>query len=94
MGQQQDLQDMYDDPETAFGREGVAAGNDALSVIFGSPDVSRAVVDQAQNFSGVRSDVLKKMLPVLAGLVVSDSCEAVLQESPHRPEHPRRRAAT
>jgi hypothetical protein len=71
MGQQQDLQDMYDEPETAFGREGVAAGNDALSVIFGSPDVSRAVVDQAQNFSGVSSDVLKKMLPVLAGLVVS-----------------------
>src|SRR5262245_29566178 len=71
MGQQQDLQDMYDDPETAFGREGVAAGNDALSVIFGSPDVSRAVVDQAQNFSGVSSDVLKKMLPVLAGVLVS-----------------------
>jgi len=71
MGQQQDLQDMYDDPETAFGQEGVAAGKDALSVIFGSPDVSRAVVDQAQNFSGVSSDILKKMLPVLAGLVVS-----------------------
>src|SRR6476659_1714826 len=53
MGQQQDLEDMYDDPETAFGSEGVAAGNDALSVIFGSPDMSRAVVDQAQKFSVV-----------------------------------------
>jgi hypothetical protein len=71
MGQQQNLQDMYDDPETAFGPEGVAAGNDALSVIFGSPDVSRAVIDQAQNFSGVSSDVLKKMLPVLAGVLLS-----------------------
>src|SRR5262249_11309800 len=49
MGQQQNLQAMYDDPETAFGPKGVAAGNDALSVIFGSPDVSRAVVDQAQS---------------------------------------------
>jgi hypothetical protein len=68
MGQQQNL---YDDPETAFGPEGVAAGNDALSVIFGSPDVSRAVIDQAQNFSGVSSDILKKMLPVLAGVVLS-----------------------
>src|SRR5262245_26974459 len=46
MGQQQDLQDMYDDPTTAFGPAGIAAGNDALSVIFGSPDVSRGVVDQ------------------------------------------------
>jgi hypothetical protein len=70
-GQQQDLQDMYDDPETAFGSEGVAAGNDALSVIFGSPDMSRAVVDQAQKFSGVSSDILKKLLPVLAGILVS-----------------------
>jgi hypothetical protein len=71
MGQQQNLQAMYDDPETAFGPEGVAAGNDALSVIFGSPDVSRAVTDQAQNFSGVSSNILKKMLPVLAGVVLS-----------------------
>jgi hypothetical protein len=71
MGQQRDLQDMYDDPETAFGPEGVAAGKDALSVIFGSPDVSRAVIDQAQNFSGVSSDILKKMLPVLAGVLLS-----------------------
>jgi len=71
MGQQQNLQDMYDDPETAFGPEGVAAGKDALSVMFGSPDVSRAVIDQAQNFSGVSSNILKKMLPVLAGVLLS-----------------------
>jgi hypothetical protein len=71
MGQQQDLREMYDDAETAFGSEGVAAGNDALSVIFGSPEVSRAVVDQAQQFSGVSSSILKKLLPVLAGMVLS-----------------------
>ena len=71
MGQQQDLREMYDDPETAFGSEGVAAGNDALSVIFGSPEVSRAVVDQAQKFSGVSSDILKKLLPVLVGTLLS-----------------------
>ena len=71
MGRQQDLKEMYDDAETAFASEGVAAGNDALSVIFGSRDVSRAVVDQAQKFSGVSSDILKKMLPVLAGVLVS-----------------------
>ena len=71
MGQQQNLQHIYDDPEMAFGPEGVAVGNDALSAIFGSPDVSRAVIDQAQNFSGVSSNILKKMLPVLAGVVLS-----------------------
>jgi hypothetical protein len=40
-------------------------------VIFGSPDVSRAVADQAQSFSGVDSGILKNMLPVLAGILIS-----------------------
>jgi hypothetical protein len=90
MGQQQDLRDMYDDADTAFGAEGVAAGNDALSVIFGSPQASRAVVDQAQKFSGVDSNILKKLLPVLAGTVLSglmrrgpnDTSAAPAQPSP------------
>jgi hypothetical protein len=71
MGQQKDLHALYDDAETALGPEGLAAGNDVLSVIFGSPDVSEAVVDQAQKFSGVDSNILKKLLPVLAGILVS-----------------------
>lgn len=46
MGAQQHLQAMYEDPRTAFGREGRAAGDEVLSSIFGSPDVSRAVADR------------------------------------------------
>jgi len=46
MGQQQDLGAMYDDPKSAFAQTGRNAGNDVLSAIFGSPDVSRAVADQ------------------------------------------------
>jgi hypothetical protein len=71
MGQQQDLHAMYGDPRVAFASSGRTAGNDVLSVIFGSPEVSRAVVDQAQQFSGIGSDILKKMLPVLAGILIS-----------------------
>ena len=71
MGQQRHLQAMYDDPEIAFGRDGIAAGNDVLAMMFGSPDVSRAIADQAQHFSGVGSSILKKMLPVLAGILIS-----------------------
>ena len=88
MGQQQDLQDMYDDPETAFGPEGISAGKDALSVIFGSPDVSRAVIDHAQNFSGVSSDILKKMLPVLAGVLVSGLMRSSSSRKAMPPELP------
>jgi hypothetical protein len=88
MGQQQDLREMYDDPETAFGSKGVAAGNDALSVIFGSPDVSRAVIDQTQKFSGVSSDVLKKLLPVLAGILVSGLTRSGSTGKPASPAQP------
>jgi hypothetical protein len=88
MGQQQDLRDMYDDPETAFGSEGVTAGNDALSMIFGSPEVSRAVVDQAQKFSGVSSDVLKKLLPVLVGTLLSGLMRSGSTGKPASPAQP------
>ena len=40
MGAQPDLYAMYDDPQLAFSREGRAAGNAALSRMFGSPDAS------------------------------------------------------
>jgi len=71
MGQQEDLRAIQDDPRVAFAPAGRAAGNDVLSTIFGSPDVSRAVADQAQQFSGVASGTLKSMLPVLAGILIS-----------------------
>jgi hypothetical protein len=69
--QQRELAAMYEDTEAAFGREGIAAGNNVLSMMFGSPDVSRAIADQAQRFSGIDSGILKQLLPVLAGILIS-----------------------
>ena len=71
MGRQTDLHGMYDDPRAAFSREGRAAGNEVLAKMFGSPDASRAIADQAQQFSGVSSAILKKLLPILAGILIS-----------------------
>ena len=71
LGQQQDLPALYDDAKLALSPEGLAAGNQALSFIFGSPDVHQAVVDQAQKVSGVNSAVLNKLLPALTGIVLS-----------------------
>ena len=71
MGAQPDLYAMYDDPQLAFSREGRAAGNAALSRMFGSPDASRAIPDHAQQVSGISSTILKKLLPVLAGILIS-----------------------
>jgi len=71
MAQQPDLLGVYDDPRVAYSPGGRAAGNAALSTMFGSPDASRAIAAQAQNLSGVTSTILKKLLPVIAGMIIS-----------------------
>ena len=48
----------------------VDKGNDILGQIFGSKDVSRTVATEAAGASGLSSDLLKKMLPLLAMAVV------------------------
>lgn len=47
----------------------VGRGNDVLGQIFGSPDVSRTVAQNAAASSGIDPALLKKMLPMLAMLV-------------------------
>ena len=47
----------------------VDRGNNILGQIFGSKDVSRTVAQSAASESGLNSDLLKKMLPMLAMLV-------------------------
>jgi hypothetical protein len=88
MGEQQDLHAMYDDAETAFGDGGVRAGNEALSVIFGAPEVSRAVANQAQQFSGVSSAILQKLLPVVVGMILSGLMRRGSSGSSATPQHP------
>jgi hypothetical protein len=43
--------------------------------MFGSPDASRAIADQAQQFSGVSSAILKKLLPILAGIYLRSNAQ-------------------
>jgi hypothetical protein len=71
MAQENALPGMYDDDREAFGEQGRRTGNDALGMIFGSKDVSRAVADQAQRASGIGSSILKQMLPVVIGMILS-----------------------
>ncbi|MCP5327257.1 MAG: DUF937 domain-containing protein [Sinobacteraceae bacterium] len=47
----------------------VSRGNNVLGQIFGSPDVSRAVAQNAAGRTGLDPALLKKMLPILAMLV-------------------------
>jgi hypothetical protein len=59
-----------DDLSTLGRAETVDDGNGILGHIFGSKDVSREVARRASTQSGVGPDVLKRMLPVVAALVM------------------------
>lgn len=48
----------------------VADGNKILGHLFGSKEVSREVANHASQQTGVGSDILKKMLPVVATMVM------------------------
>ncbi len=57
-------------PEALKRPEAVAEGNGILGHILGSKDASRQVAAQAAEQSGVDSGVLKKMLPMVATMVM------------------------
>ena len=46
-------------------------GNDILGEIFGSKDVSRGVANELSATSGIGASILKKMLPIIASIVMA-----------------------
>lgn len=62
--------DAMAEPAQLGGQQAVDQGNNFLGQIFGSKDVSRGVADRAAEQTGIGSDILKKMLPVLATAVM------------------------
>ena len=62
----------YLDNPSAFGDQAsIADGNGILSHVFGSKDVSRQVAAQAAQQTGISADVLKRMLPIAAALMMA-----------------------
>ena len=55
----------YQHPGRALGG-GTADGQELLSLLFGSKDVSRLVAEQASAFSGIAEETLKRMMPAIA----------------------------
>ena len=60
----------FEDASRAFSPDGIANGNDILSLWFGSKDLSRAVAAQAAQATGIGQDILKQMLPVIASMIM------------------------
>lgn len=59
-----------DEPELVGQEDAVIDGNKILGHIFGSKDVSRNVAAQAADQTGLESGLIKKALPILAGLAM------------------------
>jgi hypothetical protein len=56
----------FEDMSRAFTPQGMADGNEVLSRLFGSKDVSRAIAQQAEQLTGIGQEILKKIMPVMA----------------------------
>jgi hypothetical protein len=57
-------------PDRVSSQEGIQEGNGILGHILGSKDVSRNVAAHAASSSGVSADLIKKMLPMVATMVM------------------------
>ncbi len=58
------------DPDAVQFDSAQAAGNDILGQVFGSKDVSRGVAQQLSATSGIGAAILKKLLPIVATMVL------------------------
>ncbi|MBB3592376.1 hypothetical protein FHX08_002720 [Rhizobium sp. BK529] len=60
----------FEDMSKAFTPEGISDGNNILSQLFGSKEVSRAIAAQAAQMTGIGQEIYKQMLPVMAGTLM------------------------
>ncbi len=67
------------------GRSPAPQGLDALGQMFGSAQLMQAVLQQASNASGVGSQVLRQMLPMMAGAVVASIVHVMLNQPTPEP---------
>ncbi len=74
-----------DDLQSLGSAETIDDGNGILGHILGSKDVSRQVARQASLQSGVGADILKKMLPILAALLMGALAKGKLGGSATQP---------
>lgn len=67
-----------DEPSTLSKPETTEDGNGILGHVFGTKEVSREVANRVSQQSGISSAILKKMLPVVASLVMGAISKKVL----------------
>lgn len=60
----------FDNPLLAVSPSGIAEGNKLVEAMFGSPEVSRAVALQVEAATGITQDVVRRMMPVYANIMM------------------------
>lgn len=71
----------YDDPSAMTAPQAALEGNGILGHLFGSKDVSRAVASRASENTGIGSDILKQMLPIVASMVMGSLAKQTREPS-------------
>lgn len=66
-----------DQPNILTRKETIDDGNDILGHIFGTKDVSRNVARNASKQTGISDSIIKKMLPVIAAMVMGSLSKKV-----------------
>ena len=67
-----------DDPSAASSPQAVDDGNAFLGQIFGSKDMSRGVAQQLSADTGIGAAILKKMLPVIAAMIMGQLAKSAM----------------
>lgn len=73
-----------DNPSVLGQANAISDGNGILGHVFGSKDVSRQVAAQAAAQTGISADILKKLLPLVATMMMS----AFAQQQPSKNASP------
>ena len=60
----------FDNPMAAFQATAIAEGEAALEKLFGSKELARAVALQAETATGIGQDVLRRMMAVMANVML------------------------
>lgn len=67
----------YQSSESAHSDSGVAGGSTILSQIFGDPNVTGQIAQQASRITGLRPELLARMMPVIATMVAGGLMSAL-----------------
>lgn len=78
----------FDHAHSAFSPQAQDQGNDLLGQLFGNPDASRRIADQAAAWSGVGAAAVQQMMPVVAAMLMGGMAKSAAQAVSPEPRSP------